>query len=135
MNNGINEIEIIFDDGDKIELNKEQFSHFYISNIDDDANEKPYEKLMDSNNLYANFVTLKVNSDNYLKDFLLNNQNIAEIKIVTTHEKKIGFNVASTVDPFKRSDVNDFNKSFMLDDAFCLLICPYDLKYKKNLFI
>ena len=119
----------------------EYFSNLYISNIDDNADEIPYEKLLDTNILYANFFTLKIN--NSINDFynsniikkISNKKNIAEIELNTSNDKKILFNLASSNDPFKKNDNNIYDQSFIKEDDLCLLITPYKLKYKNHLSV
>lgn len=141
MNQGIKNIELIFEDGESILVENKLFTHFYIANIDGEANEIPYEKILNTNVLYANFITLKINNlinqfynDNVIKK-ILNKKNIAEIKIYTDADKTILFNIASSIDPFIKNSSNYFDKSFTLDEDLCILICPYNIKYKNHLFI
>ncbi len=138
MNDGIKHIEIIFDNGDTLDLDSSFFSNFYISNINENADEIPYEKIMNTNNLYANFVSMKLlnkKNNHHIMEKLLSNLNIDKIKLNISDSKSITFNIVSSADPFKKNDINKYNKSFTYNDDFCLLICPYKLKYKENIFI
>lgn len=140
MTQGIKTINLIFEDGESISIDDFLFSNFYISNIDEEANEIPYEKLLDTNILYANFFTLKINNninDYYHKNIIKNifdKKNIAEIVLNTTGEKTISFNLASSLDPFKKNNINTYDQSFIQDDDLCILITPYNIKYKNHLF-
>lgn len=141
MNQGIKNIDLIFEDGESISIDNNLFTNFYIANIDDDANEIPYEKILNTNVLYANFITLKINNlinqfynDNVINKILIK-KNISEIKIYTDTGKTILFNIASSIDPFVKNSNNYFDKSFTLEDDLCILICPYNIKYKNHLFI
>ena len=140
MTQGIRTIDIIFEDGESISIDNLLFSNFYISNIDDEANEIPYEKLLNTNILYANFFTLKIN--NSINEYYKNNiikkiydkKNIAEIVLNTLNNKKITFNIASSIDPFNQNNTNKYDQSFLQDDDLCLLITPFKIKYKNHLF-
>ena len=141
MNQGIKNIDLIFEDGESIVIEDSLFTHFYIANIDDEANEIPYEKICNTNILYANFIILKINNlidkfynDNIIKKILIK-KNTSEIKIYTEAGKTVLFNIASSIDPFKKNSINYFDKSFTLEDDLCILICPYNIKYKNHLFI
>lgn len=140
MREGIKNIDLTFEDGDTISIDKRLFSHLYISNIDDNANEIPYERILNTNRLYANFLSIKINkiiNKLYNQDMINNiyNKNIAEIIVYTNSNRSILFNVASTIDPFNNVTDNLFDKSFILDDDLCILITPFNIKYKNHLFI
>ena len=62
MTQGIKTIDIIFEDDTSISIDSILFSNFYISNIDEEAKEIPYEKLFNSNRLYANFITMRISN-------------------------------------------------------------------------
>ena len=140
MNQGIKTINIIFDDNESIIVDESLFSHFYISNIDDDANEIPYEKLFDTNILYANFLSLKINykineyyNQNIIKK-IQDKKNIAKIILSTENNKEVLFQIASDIDPFKKNSTNSYDQSFIEEKDLCLLITPYKIKFKNHLF-
>lgn len=141
MNQEIKNINLIFEDGETVQLDENLFTNFYIANIDNKANEIPYEKLLNTNILYANFLTLKINNliNNYYNEDIIkkvyNKKNLAEIKISTSNGKEILFNVASSIDPFKKNINNYYDKSFIEEDNLCLLISQYEIKYKNHLFV
>ncbi|NLL01487.1 MAG: hypothetical protein GX265_00465 [Mollicutes bacterium] len=140
MTQGIKTIDIIFEDDTSISIDSILFSNFYISNIDEEAKEIPYEKLFNSNRLYANFITMRISNaiNEYYKGNVIkkiyDKKNISEIIINTINNKKIFFNIASSIDPFKNEDINLYDQSFIEDDDLCLLITPYKIKYKNHLF-
>ncbi|MDD2207973.1 MAG: hypothetical protein PHG03_00355 [Bacilli bacterium] len=140
MNCEIKEINLIFDDGENIVLEESFFTNFYISNINNFANEIPYEKLFDTNILYANFFTLKVKKtinevyNQNIINKIFNKKDISKVILNTSNQKEIVFNIASDIDPFKKDKNNTYNQSFILEDELCLLITPYKLKYKNHLF-
>ena len=54
-------IKIIFENGDNILIDKKEFADFYISNLNNQGEEIPYEPTLLKNKLYANFCLLKLN--------------------------------------------------------------------------
>lgn len=139
MNQGIIGINLLFNDGDSLFIDNTMFSHLYIANIDENANEIPYEKLFKTNKLYANFFILKINhllneleNANILKS-TYQKKNLIEVEL-KFKEKTVNFHLASNIDPFKRISNNSYDQSFFEDNDLCLLICPYALKYKSHLF-
>ena len=140
MKQGIIGINLLFSDGDHLFVDENMFSHLYIANIDEDANEIPYEKLFKTTKLYANYFSLKIN---HLADEITNTnllkkinekKNLMEIELQFNH-KTVCFHLATDLDPFKRNSQNSYDQSFFDEEDLCLLICPYNLKYKRHLFI
>ncbi|MDD4187784.1 MAG: hypothetical protein PHX04_03380 [Bacilli bacterium] len=140
MNQGIEKINLVFDDGESITLEDSFFTNLYISNINNIANEIPYEKILDTNVLYANFFTLKIKKsinelyNQNIINKIFNKKDISEIIINTNNQKEIVFNIVSNADPFTRNSNNKYNQSFILEEDLCLLITPYKIKYKNHLF-
>ena len=139
MKQGLIGINLLYDDGESIFIENSLFSHLYIANIDKDANEIPYEKLAQDNKLYANFFILKIkelinefNNTNVLK-VVYNKKNLAEIELKFLN-KTISFYLVSDADPFKKTSINKYDKSFFQEGDLCLLICPYNIKYTNQLF-
>jgi len=139
MAQGLTGINLIFGDGESLFVENSFFSHLYIANIDEEANEIPYETLFKTNKLYANFFSLRINhlindmvNNNVLKA-TFNKKNLLEIELIF-ERKTVSFYVASDVDPFKKQSLNSFDKSFFQENDLCLLICPFDIKYKNHLF-
>ena len=139
MTQGIVGINLIFADGESLFIEHSYFSHLYVANLDNDANEIPYEILFKTNKLYANFFSLRINhllndmeNSNVLKA-AFNKRNLLEIELVFQN-RTISFYVASDIDPFKERSFNNFDKSFFQENDLCLLICPFNLKYKNQLF-
>ena len=48
MNQGIQTVNLVFDDGSNLLIENNLFSHLYIANVDHNANEIPYEKLLNT---------------------------------------------------------------------------------------
>ena len=139
MNQGITGINLIFSDGEMVFVENSLLSDLYIANIDEEANEIPYEKMFNTSKLYANFFILKVNhlvnetkEANILKK-AYEDKNLLEVEL-QFENKKVSFHLASDIDPFKRKSLNSYDKSFFQDNDLCMVICPYDIKYKKYLF-
>ena len=139
MTDGIVGINLIFGDGESLFVEHSYFSHLYVANLDDQANEIPYRVLFKTNKLFANFFSLRINhllndmqNMNVLKA-AFNKKNLLEIELVF-RERTISFYLASDIDPFKEHSINSHEKSFFEDNDLCLLVCPYNLKYKNHLF-
>ena len=64
-------ININFENGDNIIIDARNIKDFYISNLDANGNEIPYEPTIINNKLYANFVliNLKQNLNNNFEIF------------------------------------------------------------------
>ena len=138
MNQGIIGINLLFEDGESVFVKKSLFSNLYIANIDEKANEIPYDKL-ELNKLYANFFTLRIsqliNEENYLNILktVYDKKSLSEVELLFQN-KKVSFYLASDADPFLHSSINHFDKSFFHDEDLCMLICPFNIKYSKHLF-
>jgi hypothetical protein len=139
MKQGLIGINLLYDDGQSIFIENSLFSNLYIANIDQDANEIPYEKLGLPNRMYANLFIIKINqiinemhNMNVLKA-IFSKKNLAEVELRFPN-KTVGFHLASDADPFLEKSVNNYDKSFFQEESLCLLICPYELKYKNHLF-
>ena len=138
MKQGLLGIKLLFEDGSSIFVENTMFSNLYIANIDESANEIPYEK-MGLGKLYANFFSLKLNQQlndnndiNVLKK-TYNKKNLIEVEL-QFNDKTVNFHLASDSDPFHRRATNNYDKSFFQNGDLCMLICPYNIKYSNHLF-
>ena len=138
MKQGLLGINLLFEDGENIFVEKSMFSNLYVANIDEEANEIPYEKL-DFNKLYANFFSLKINqnanesSDMNILKTTYNKKNLIEVEL-QFKDKSVNFHLASDTDPFQKRSINNYNQSFFQEGDLCMLICPYNIKYLDHLF-
>jgi hypothetical protein len=136
--NNIEALNIIFENGDTILINKNEFKDFYISNLDKNGEEIPYEPTLINNKLYANFMLLNINNKlidtNKIKR-LKSKTDIVEIMVIFKNQKFIKFAIASTANPFANYYHNDYEYFYEDEKSFGLLLSKYNIKYKDNLFI
>ena len=133
----IENIEFInfnFSNGNSIILNKSDINKIYISNIDNQANEIPYEDTIINNKLFANFFICKF--INFEKDNMnmFINKNIVDIKLVFKNKKYICFSPVSDADPFSQNYCNNYQQCYFKNEELCILISNYKFKYIDSLF-
>ena len=132
----IEAINILFEDGELITLDKNECSNFYISNVKDNGEEIPYEPTIIKNKLYANLCLIKLNKEitnNYKINRIKNKKDITEIQVIFGN-KFARFDIASNANPFKEEYNNDLEYIYEDDNNFGLLLSEYNIKYKDNLF-
>ena len=139
MKQGLIGINLLYEDGENIFIENSLCSNLYIANINEEANEIPYERLYLPDKLYANFFILKINhlineinNANVLKA-VHNKKNLAEVEL-RFNNRSVNFYIASDIDPFGKNNVNSFDKSFFQEEDLCMMICPYNIKYHNHLF-
>ncbi len=138
MKNNISALSIIFENGDNVVLNSNEFKDFYIANIDENGNEIPYEQTIIKNKMYANFLLLSINFNNIDHNTLKrikNKNDITEIMIVFKDNRCLNFVLASNANPFSNNYQNDYEYIYEDDNTFGLLLSKYNIKYRNNLFI
>jgi hypothetical protein len=134
--NNIEAINILFENGDNVLVSNKDFKDFYISNIDQDGNEIPYDKTIIKNKLYANFLLLKMNKKDLSKiNRIKSKYDITEIMVIFKNQKYINFEIASNANPFASNYHNEYEYIYEDDDSLGLLLSQYNIKYKNNLFI
>ena len=132
----IEAINILFEDGELITLDKNECSNFYISNVKENGEEIPYEPTIIKNKLYANLCLIKLNKEitnNYKLNRIKNKKDIIEIQVIFGN-KCARFDIASNANPFKEEYNNDLEYIYEDDKNFGLLMSEYNIKYKDNLF-
>ena len=132
----IEAINILFENGELITLDKNECSNFYISNVKDNGEEIPYEPTIIKNKLYANLCLIKLNKEitnNYKINRIKNKKDITEIQVIFGN-KCARFDIASNANPFKEEYNNDLEYIYEDDNNFGLLLSEYNIKYKDNLF-
>jgi len=138
MVSNIKAIDILFENGESIELGKESLKDFCISNIDENANEIAYEQTLIPNKLFANFMLLNINNHNteLIKlNRLKEKMDIVEIMVILNNNKYLNFTLSSDANPFNNNYHNNYEYIYENDDSFGLLLSEYNIKYKENLFI
>ena len=130
-------IKIIFENGDNIIIDKKEYVGFYISNLNNQGEEIPYEQTIIKNKLYANFCLLKLNNQiiDYNKINRIKQKNdITEIQIIFDNNKYLKFDIASDADPFSENYKNNYEYIYENENTTGLLLSEYNIKYKENLF-
>lgn len=130
-------IKIIFENGDNIIIDKKEYVDFYISNLNNQGEEIPYEQTIIKNKLYANFCLLKLNNQiiDYNKINRIKQKNdITEIQIIFDNNKYLKFDIASDADPFSENYKNNYEYIYENENTTGLLLSEYNIKYKENLF-
>ena len=133
----IEALNIIFENGEVITLNKEECSNFYISNVKDNGEEIPYEPTIIKNKLYANLCLIKLNKEilePYKVKRLKNKKDIVEVQVIFGN-KCARFDIASNANPFMTEYNNDLEYIYEDDNNLGLLMSEYNIKYRNNLFV
>lgn len=131
-------LNIIFENGEEMLINKKELKDFCICNIDENGNEIPYESTVIKNKLYANFLLLNLNNEVLSADKrqrLKAKNDITELMVIFRNNKFIKFIVASNANPFANYYHNDLEYIVDNDSSFGLLLSEYNIKYKENLFV
>lgn len=138
MLNKIENITINFDNSEKLTIPAEYIKKFYISNINENGDEIPYEESGINNKLIANFVMIIFNENtlnqNEFKIFKENNIHSFFLKFKST--KSITFIITSAISPFTNvPQHNIFQKEYLFNNNKALLISEYKIKNISSLFI
>lgn len=131
-------INIIFENGDNILINKRDFKNLYITNLTNKGEETPYEETIIKNKLYANFFMFKILTDEIdpkIINRIKNKKDINEIQVIFNNNKYIKFDIASNADPFNSEYNNDYEYILENENYLGVLLSEYKIKYLKNLFI
>ena len=134
----INNITVFFEQGEKLTIPADYIKKFYISNINKNGDEIPYEESGITNKLIANFVMILFN-DNTLNqnEFkIFKDNNIYSIAIKFKSSKTITFIIASAISPFLNNmEHNMYQKEYIFNNSKALLISEYRVKNITSLFI
>ncbi len=135
-NKGIKNLLINLENNKTIIVNNDMFSNLYISNIDINGDEIPYNKDENNNSLLSNFFMIKLK--NKLIEYNLTSKQLEEnaFKLI-----KGGKNIESIIINFNNGYSQPFilnsNKvfySFNQKNDLCIIQSEYDIKYYENLF-
>ncbi len=137
MNNGgIKNIIINLENNKTILADKNMFSNLYISNIDDNGDEIPYNKIYD-NSLIGNFFMIKLK--NKIIEYNLANNLLSENAFnLIKNEKNIESIIINFSNGYSQPFILNSNKifhSFKQKNDLCIIQSEYDIKYYENLFI
>ena len=133
-------VDLTTNNNDIISVSSDNFNHFYIANIDDNGNEINYDKIKNTDSLFANFFMIKILKDESTDSIinierLLKKRDIVKIGINFTNGKYQIFELAKKRVANKGSLVNEYEDAFMDNNGLCILISDKNIKYKNNLFI
>ena len=137
MLNNIDNIFINFEDGKNLSIPIEYIKKFYISNINKDGDEVPYEETKIKEKMIANFAMILFNENTFNQNEfrLLKNNNIYSISLKFKNKKTITFILASANSPFLDNKHNEYQKEYIFNNIHALLISEYKIKYITSLFI
>lgn len=134
-NVGIENILINLENNKTIIANNKLFSNLYISNIDENGDEIPYNNDYDS--YISNFFMIKLK--NKIIEYNLTNKYLEENAFKLIKENK---NIESIIINFKNGTsipfiINSNNNIQIFKDKndLCIVQSEYDIKYYENLFI
>lgn len=135
-NNNIENIIINLENNKTIIANNKLFSNLYISNIDNEGNEIPYNEEIE-NTFISNFFMIKLK--NKLIEYNLTNKYLEENAFNLIKEQK---NIESIIINFKNGNSipfiinsNNIFHSFKDKNDLCIIQSEYDVKYYENLFV
>lgn len=131
-------IDITTNDKNIISVSSDNFDHFYIANINDNADEIAYEKKGDAT-LYANFFMLRIINDKTAETLsiierLSKRRDIIKVKMHFTNGNSQEFEIAKKRIVSNKFLENKFEDTFFIQDDLCIIISEKKLKYKQGLF-
>lgn len=134
MVDSIENIIINLENNKTIIANNKMFSNLYISNINNNGDEIPYDK--SDNTLISNFFMIKLK--NKIIEYNLTNNELNENAFNLLKNEK---NIESIIINFKNGfsqpfiiNSNNIFHTFKLKNDLCILQSEYDIKYYENLF-
>lgn len=137
MLNNIDNITLNFEDGKNLSIPTEYINKFYISNINNDGDEIPYEETEIKDKMIANFVIILFDEETFNQNEfkLLKNNNIYSISLKFKNKKTITFILSSAINPFLENKHNEFQKEYIFNNKHALLVSEYKIKNITSLFI
>jgi len=133
-NESIENIVINLENNKTIIADSKMFSHLYISNIDINGDEIPYED--NNNSLISNFFMIKLK--NKIIEYNLTNKYLEENAINLIKKQ----NIDSIIINFKNGNSlpfiinsNNIFYTFKQKNDLCIIQSEYDIKYYENLFV
>ena len=134
INVGIETVLINLENNKTIIANNKLFSNLYISNINQNGDEIPYNEEYDS--YVSNFFMIKLK--NKIIEYNLTNKNLEENAFKLIKENNIesiiiNFKNGTSI-PFILNSNNNF-LTFKDKNDLCIIQSEYNIKYYENLFI
>lgn len=130
----ISSIEIKTNNQDIISVSNENFSHLYISNIDENGDEINYTRIEHSSTLFANFFMIKLLNRGMFIEQLKESKNIISIGIAFKNGYYQEFEIAKKRIAIDGKLTNIYEEMFDDENDLCIVISNKNIKYKKGLF-
>ena len=130
----IDKLELITNDEEIISLSNEMYNDFYLANIDQNGEEKNYEK--GNEGLKANLLKIKIINKNAIQaiNYIKNNQNIIKLRIIFKNGYHQNFVLAKKRIAQNGKLINKYENLIQIDEDLGLIITDLDIKFKKELF-
>lgn len=137
MLNNINNICLNFEDGKNLNIPIDYIKKFYISNINKDGDEIPYEETEIKDKMLANFLMILFNENTFNQNEfkIIKSNNIYSITLKFSSKKTITFILASAISPFLENTHNEYQKEYILNNSQAILISEYKIKNVASIFI
>jgi hypothetical protein len=134
--NNIKFVNIIFNNGDDISLNADDFEEIYVANIDENGNEIEYEMTPINGTMNTNFVFLKLKKEKNGDFFnrIQENKDIIQVMFIFKNDKYVKFNVTSNSEPFANEYINEYQHFVQNERYYGCIVSEFPLKYRQNLF-
>ena len=136
MLNNIKDIKLIFENGMSMIIPQTYIKKFYISNINENGDEIPYEESGIKNKIIANFMLL-VLKENTLeqKEFtIIKNNNIHCITLEFNNAETLNFLLISAISPFLSNNHNNYQKEYIINNNHAIMVSEYKIKNLISLF-
>lgn len=133
-------IDLTTNSNDTLSVSSDDFTNFYIANINNDGDEISYDQTDNHRDLYANFFMIKLLSNglktnkNYINR-LYNKKDIVKIALHFTNGKIQCFDLPKKRIVNNGAMENKYQTCFYENDNLCILISDKNVKFKENFFI
>ena len=132
----IENIIINLENNKTIIADNKMFTNLYISNINNNGDEIPYQENNSNNSLISNFFMIKLK--NKIIEYNLTNKQLEENAFNLIKDEK---NIESIIINFKNGNSlpfilnsNNIFHAFKQKNDLCIIQSEYDIKYYENLF-
>lgn len=135
--NNANSIILNFEEGIKLSIPIDYIKKIYISNINCNGDEIPYEETGIKNKLLANFIILVLNEESFeKKEFnIIKNNNIYSITVKFNTGKTIEFITPNSNNPFFSKNHNSYQKEYIINNNNAIMISEYKIKNIASILI
>ena len=136
----VSNIDFTTNNKEIITVSPNNFSNFYIANIDDAGDEKNYDIISETKTLLANFFMIRLKKENNQESFLAHERLSSRKDIIKVTIHFIN-GISQDFDLAKKRVVKDgkleniCEEIFYLEEDLCIIISDKKIKYAKNLFV